>query len=192
MNSDIQEKYDGIYKSIETKNIQILSESDIKENFPEHYKKQEFLEYIGRKSFFSGLLKQSIIFFNAIGIGLDPYDHSLKASACYYLEEFEDAIQSYKQAAEGGYPRSYYWLGRMYQEGLGVSANEDQAYKYYCLGAKHEYVLPTKACLKIEMKNSSIFRKIFIKFKFVIYGIKVIYMAFKNVNDERLADFMPK
>ena len=146
---------------------------------------------MGRKLFFDSFFEQATVFLSAIDKITDPFDYSLLASAFYRLEEFEKAIYFFKQAGDHGYGRSFYWLGLMYEEGQGVTPCEESAYKYYRLGANYGYALSIRGYLNIDIRRSSFFKKKFLQMRLFLEKIKVGYIAFKNVEDERLADLLP-
>ncbi|MEM8826148.1 MAG: tetratricopeptide repeat protein [Pseudomonadota bacterium] len=55
-----------------------------------------------------------------------------KSGASAYLQQdFGTALQWFERAADLGHPLAQWKLGRMYQEGDGVGANQEMAFKYY-------------------------------------------------------------
>lgn len=54
-----------------------------------------------------------------------------KASQLYEDGCYEDAFKCYKELAEKGSADSQQFVGWMYQEGIGISKNEEEAFKWY-------------------------------------------------------------
>ena len=53
----------------------------------------------------------------------------------YYDEDYKTAFQEWKPLAEQGEARSQYWLGQLYNNGLGVTQDLNQAFKWISLSA---------------------------------------------------------
>lgn len=60
----------------------------------------------------------------------------LLAVTDHHLHNYEEAIQSYRKAADLGYSAAYYQLGRMHRAGTGFDQNKDKAYELFDEAAK--------------------------------------------------------
>ena len=66
-----------------------------------------------------------------------------KAMVCIDSENYEDAALLFEIAASAGHAESAYWLGYLYENGLGVEQDSKKAAKYYQKAADGGYMAPS-------------------------------------------------
>lgn len=110
--------------------------------------------------------------------------------ACTYFNEqnYDLALEAYKKSSEKGYPRAYYWVGYMYEQGLGKPKDSDIAKGYYTKGKEQGYLMAERALIHLKLKESSYLEKVFIFVSYISLLTKAFFIAKKNISDERLAD----
>ncbi len=59
-----------------------------------------------------------------------------KAEKLYNRKNYTRAIKMYKQLAKSGSIESCHFVGWMYERGLGVTRNDEEAFKWYGKAAK--------------------------------------------------------
>lgn len=122
---------------------------------------------------------------------VDLHDvESLYGVACTYLnwQDYASALQVYKEASDRGYPRANYWIGYLYEHGLGTSESREMAKEYYVKGVNHGYLMAERALIHLKLRDSSSLGKIVIFFSYLALLIKAFFIAKNDVTDERLAD----
>ncbi len=77
----------------------------------------------------------------------------LLAVADHHLHNYEEAIRSYRKAAELGYSAAYYQLGRMHRAGTGFDRNKDKAYELFDEAAKRGHLFARREIAFALMKG---------------------------------------
>ncbi len=110
------------------------------------------------------------------------------ATVFFYREEYSKAFLKFKESADKGYARAFYWLGYMSEYGLGCDKSATSAELYYTEGLRNKYVLPHRSLIRLKYKGKNIVYRAIYYSKLFCITVNVIYIAFKNPDDERLAD----
>ncbi len=127
--------------------------------------------------------------FNKVVVDRDDSEaHYGLACLSFKQKKYKKSFDCFFVALKKGYTRSYYWLGLMYENGLGVDRNIKKAEKFYFDGAKCGYLISERAYLRIKLRNSSIFHKPTLIIKYLCLIFKVFKLAYHDVDDERLVD----
>ena len=61
------------------------------------------------------------------------------ARSAFKAKDYDKARTVLEPLAEGGNAEASYWLGRIYDGGLGVDADEEAAYKFYLKAAEGDF-----------------------------------------------------
>ncbi len=77
----------------------------------------------------------------------------LLAVADHHLHNYEEAVRSYRKAAELGYSAAYYQLGRMHRAGTGFDRNKDKAYELFNEAAKRGHLFARREIAVTLMKG---------------------------------------
>ena len=125
-------------------------------------------------------------FFKAAEQG-DAEAHYGIGSVHFVRRDFLAALQSYERAADQGCPKAYGWIGYIYQLGLGVPRSVEMAIENYKKSAAHGYILADRALIHLTFQQGNFFNKVFVLPKFFYILIKAAIIAYRNINDERLA-----
>ena len=116
---------------------------------------------------------------------------SMYGRGCIHFinREFEPAFDDYQKSLQWGYGRSAYWLGYMYEQGLGTDKNIYEAKRYYELGYKKSgYLIAKRASINLVFKNGNFFQKLLTIPSYVYIILRSMIIAKNDINDERLAD----
>lgn len=70
---------------------------------------------------------------SACALSAQPYEEGMKA---YEKGDYQSALKEFQQAAREGNVNGQYSLGLMYQDGIGVEQDLEQAQKYFAQAAK--------------------------------------------------------
>ncbi len=77
-----------------------------------------------------------------------------KANSFYEKRDYKNALPYYEKAAEAGHRESQYFLGYMYQKGLGVKQSEEKAIEWYQKSADQGNVYAKEMLKRIKEKNA--------------------------------------
>ena len=77
----------------------------------------------------------------------------LLAVTDHNLHDYEEAIRSYRKAAELGYSAAYYQLGRMHRAGTGLDQNKDKAYELFDEAARRGHLFARREIAVMLMKG---------------------------------------
>lgn len=108
-------------------------------------------------------------------------------SVHFVQRNFPTALQYYERAADHGCPKAYSWIGYIHQLGLGVPRNIEMAANYYKKSAAHGSLLAERALIHLTFQYGNIWSKIFAAPKFVYIVLKAAVLAYRDINDERIA-----
>ena len=97
--------------------------------------------------------------------------------------EKQKGVEFLSVAAERGVPEAATLLGVCYENGLGVSVDQDCARTYYSLAAREEYVWPLVLQSKLEYRSGNYLKWIALRCSAAMLAWKI---AGKNPRDERL------
>lgn len=124
-----------------------------------------------------------------------PLDSRLKGEALYVIariaitnNNYNDALKLLDDSKNAGCGRSYYWLGMLYQYGLGIEANNKKALYFFNQGRKMGYVVCERAYHYFTAKENLV-KKIISMTNTASFLIKVFIISYKNIMDERLSDY---
>ncbi len=126
-------------------------------------------------------------FFKAKAIG-DAESIFGIASVHYTRYEYEDALNEYIEALHNGNFRACFWIGYMYQYGLGAKRDINKALDYYRIGSKNGYLMSERALIHLIFKQGSFIEKVKKIPSFIFIVIKSLFIANSDIQDERLAD----
>jgi len=110
---------------------------------------------------------------------------------CVYhsKKDYSRAFHYYSDSHRLGCKRSLYWIGAMYDTGLGVEKDTEQALRFYKRGMDEGYVLASKAYLRAVLRRkSSTISVVKALFKYVLLIVNTFRLARKNIGSEFLAD----
>jgi TPR repeat protein len=63
---------------------------------------------------------------------MDDFEDSFEEGAgAYHLEDYEEAIELFRKAAEQGHAEAQYNLGFMFHYGQGVEPDYEEAFEWY-------------------------------------------------------------
>ena len=115
---------------------------------------------------------------------------SMYGVACVYFnkKEFVAAFDAYRNALTHGYFRACYWIGYMYEKGLGVERDINNALSYYERGSSQGYLISIRAYIHLIFQYGSFFQKLKTMPTMLALLIKGFVIAHRDINDERLAD----
>jgi TPR repeat protein len=136
----------------------------------------------------SGNLDKGLYWFNK---AVDKKDsEAMYGIGCIHFvkREFEIALGDYHTSLQWGYRRSAYWLGLMYEHGLGTAKNIQEAKRYYELGYTYGYLIAKRAAINLIFKNGNLFQKLLIIPSFIYLVFHGLIIAKNDIKDERLAD----
>ncbi|MEW8682072.1 MAG: hypothetical protein AB2536_09215 [Candidatus Thiodiazotropha endolucinida] len=106
----------------------------------------------------------------------------------FIKRDFESAFSDYHTSLKWGYGRSAYWLGYMYEQGLGTDKNIHEAKRHYELGYEYGYLISKRASINLVFKNGNFFQKLLSMPSLLYIIFRSMMIAKNDINDERLAD----
>jgi len=109
-------------------------------------------------------------------------------SVHFVRRDFYGALQYYERAADHGCSRAYGWIGYIYHQGLGVTRDIDRAISYYKRAAAHGYLVAERALIHLTWQHGNLLKRIAVLPKYLYIIAKAAIIAFRNVNDPRIAD----
>lgn len=145
-------------------------------------------KYLGWTYFKQGEMEKALNWYARAAEGGDAEAMYGIASVYFNLKDFQSALQHFERAASTGIARSYHWLGYMYLNGLGVPQDDRLGVHYYEKGAAHGYILAKRVLLHLTFKHGGLLTRIAAAPNYVYLFIKAAVLAYRNINDERLAD----
>lgn len=110
------------------------------------------------------------------------------ATAYFCMKNYEYAFDLFLNALRQGNVRSYYWLGYMFQHGLGAEKNMAEARTYYKKSANSGYLIAERALLGLDVIEEKFLKKTVARLKLPFLLFKGFRIALKNEDDERLVE----
>ena len=110
------------------------------------------------------------------------------ASVSFFQCDYHRARECYLAALAEGCARANYWLGVIYENGLGVEKSLSTAKEYYSDGASSGYLISERALLHTVFKYGSLWKKLAVIPDYVRIITKGFKIAVNDAMDERLAD----
>jgi TPR repeat protein len=110
------------------------------------------------------------------------------ANISFVQGDYELARENYLVALQEGCTRANYWLGVIYEHGLGVKKSVQKAKEYYSDGAKCGYLISARALVQTVFRYGSLWEKLLAIPDYVRLVAKGFKVASGNASDERLAD----
>lgn len=152
----------------------------------------ECQRYLGWSCYEKGDVKNALVWFTKAADQEDGEALFGIGSVYVAQREFRNALEYFERSANQGYARSYQWIAGIYQHGCGVPMDINKAVCFYKEGASRGYVMAERSLINIASVNGNVFEKLLSMLKLVLLQIRTAKIAYRNIDDNRLADVQLK